>query len=306
MQPLQAIGNKRGPVEAAVSNFKLIKKVKDEAFDLEKLHQYTLLINSGVRDFQVAVVDNEDSRVLIFEDYALGNPQDHNDHLECIKSLFDSHELLQAGFWKQAVIGIKNSKFVQVPASLFSETAVADYLKFNAKVEENEIVLHCSSSPTDAVTVFAIHTGLHELLLGYYQNVPVKFVHQSHAIISGCVSYAQNDSPLYIYVDRFKLHIIYMRNNRLAYYNQFVIKEFADYVKYIMLVMKSMNMDQASSEVVLWGYIVKNSPHYEEFAKYIQNVMFGGRLPHLKFSYLFDEVEEHHYFDLFSLSLVSS
>lgn len=290
-------------MQAAISNFKLIKKVKDDKFDLEKLHQYTLLVNSGVRDFQVGVVDNEDNRVLFFEDFVLGDPKDHTEHFEAIKSLFESHELLQAGFWKQIIIGIKNSKFVQVPSSLFSEASSSEYLKFNAKVEDEEVVLHSSASSTDAVTVFAIHKGLHDLFMSFYQNVPVKFMHQSQALISGCLTCAQSDSPLYIYVDRFKLHILCLRNNRLTYYNQFAIKQFADYVKYIMLVMKSMNMNQETSEVVLWGYIGKNSPHYQEFVKYIQNVSFGGRLPHLKFGYMFDEVQEHHFFDLFSLSL---
>jgi hypothetical protein len=297
------IGSNPITLQTAVIQYKLIKKVKDEKFDLEKLQQYTLLINSGVRDFQVSVIDNLADRVLFFEDYVLGEPKDHNDHLESIKNLFDSHELLQAGFWKQVIIGIKNNKFVQVPTSLFSEDATADYLKFNAKIEDDETVLHSASSFTDAVTVFAIHTGLHQFLMGFYQNVPVKYIHQSHAMISGCLSYAQNDLPLYIYVDRFKLHILHLKNKKLTYYNQFVIKQFADYIKYIMLVMKSMNMDQQRSEVVLWGYIGKNSPHYLEFEKYIQNVSFGGRLPNLKFGYMFDEVQEHHFFDLFSLSL---
>lgn len=289
-------------MQVAAANSKLTKRVKDDKFDLERLHQYTLLLNSGVRDFQVCVVDNIDSTVLFFEDYVLNDPKDHSEHLEAIKSLFDSHELLQAGFWNQVIIGIKNSKFVQVPSTLFSESAASDYLKFNAKVEDDEMILHSASSATDAITVFAIHKGLYDLLLGYYQNVPVKFVHQSHALISGCLSYAQSDSPLYIYVDRFKLHILCLRNNRLTYYNQFAIKQFEDYVKYIMLVLKSMNMDQETSEVVLWGYIGKNSPHYQEFLKYIQNVKFGGRLSHLNFGYMFDEVQEHHFFDLFSLN----
>ena len=89
------------------------------------------------------------------------------------------------------------------------------------------------------------------------------------------------------------------------YYNQFVIKQFADYIKYIMLVMKGLNMDQATSQVVLWGYIGKNSPHYQEFSKYIHNVAFGGRPPHLKFGYMFDEVQEHHFFDLFAMNLLT-
>ena len=56
-------------METATAHHKLIKKIKDESFELEKLHQYVLLINTGVRDFQVSVVDSEDNRVLYFEDF---------------------------------------------------------------------------------------------------------------------------------------------------------------------------------------------------------------------------------------------
>jgi hypothetical protein len=114
------------------------------------------------------------------------------------------------------------------------------------------------------------------------------------------------DGPLYIYVDRFKLHIVSTANGKLLYYNQFVIKQFSDYIKYIMLVMKSLNMDQRTSQVVLWGYIGKNSPHYHEFYRYINNVVFGERPSYLQFSYLFDEVQDHHFFDLYSIHLLEA
>jgi hypothetical protein len=100
------------------------------------------------------------------------------------------------------------------------------------------------------------------------------------------------------------LHILYAPAGKLVYYNQFQIKQFSDYIRYIMLVMKSMGMNQETSQVVLWGYIGKNSPHYEEFVKYIRNVLFGDRAQHLKFGYLFDEIQDHHYFDLYSINLL--
>ena len=68
--------------------------------------------------------------------------------------------------------------------------------------------------------------------------------------------------------------------------------------------MKAMGMDQATSRVVLWGYIGNNSPHYQEFIKFVRNVSFGARPKHLKFGYLFDEMQDHHFFDLYSLSLL--
>ncbi len=40
------------------------------------------------------------------------------------------------------------------------------------------------------------------------------------------------------------------------------------------------------------------------FYKYISNVAFGTRPPQLKFGYVFDEAQEHHFFDLFSIHLI--
>src|SRR5690606_3625800 len=105
------------------------------------------------------------------------------------------------------------------------------------------------------------------------------------------------------YVDRFKLHILSCQKGKLVYYNQFAIKQFSEYIKYIMLVMNSLKMDQHTSQVVLWGYLGKNSPHYYEFYKYISNVTFGVRPPGLQFGYMFDEAQDHHFFDLYSMHL---
>jgi hypothetical protein len=73
-----------------------------------------------------------------------------------------------------------------------------------------------------------------------------------------------------------------------------------------MLVIKGLGMDQHTSEIVLWGYIGKNSPHYQEFVKYIKNISFGKRPSFLKFGFIFDEMQEHHFYDLFSVHLLNA
>ncbi|HNT51564.1 MAG TPA: DUF3822 family protein, partial [Cyclobacteriaceae bacterium] len=65
-------------MQATAQGFKLIKKIKDDRFDEEKLHQYTLLVQLGIRDLQVAIVDSEDSRLVFFEDYVLGDSNSHS------------------------------------------------------------------------------------------------------------------------------------------------------------------------------------------------------------------------------------
>ena len=102
-------------MQTATLSYKLIKKIKDEKFDEEKLQHYVLLIQLGIRDFQVAVVDGNDSRLIFFEDYVLSDINSHSELLGLLKTLFESHELLTAGFWKKVKVSIKNNKVIQVP-----------------------------------------------------------------------------------------------------------------------------------------------------------------------------------------------
>ena len=296
-------------MSSVATRHKLIKKIKDEKFDEEKLQRYILLTQIGAKDFQVAVIDSDDDRLIFFEDYVFNDVNSQTELQEALQMLFDSHEYLLAGFWKEVKVSIKNNKFIQVPASLFVEAAAAEYLGFNAAIDsDKESVQTCRNAKTDAVTIFAVQNDMLAWLKRVYVNTSVSIFHQSAALIEGVLTTADNreDQPLYVYVDRFKLHILFVKSGKLIYYNQFLIKQFADYVKYIMLVMKAMGMDQETSKVVLWGYIGKNSPHYQEFIKFVRNVSFGNRPAYLKFGYLFDEMQEHHFFDLFSLSLLVS
>lgn len=287
--------------------YKLIRKTKDELFDEEFIHQYHLLLNIGTRDLQLLVIDPESTKVLLLEDFVLPSLTSNEELLQILDQLFDSHPFLKAGFWKKIKVAIKSQKFVQVPQALFVEDSLADYLKFNANIDATqENFVYTTNKRAQAVTVFSVHKGLTDWLAKVYPSKNPVITHQSAALIEGTMDYAKTrtDSPLYIYVDRFKLHIVACSADQLIYYNQFAIKQFSDYIKYIMLVMKSLNMDQQTSQIVLWGYIGKNSPHYHEFYKYINNVTFGGHPSYLNFGYVFDEVQDHHFFDLYSIHLI--
>lgn len=183
-----------------------------------------------------------------------------------------------------------------------------DYLRFNAKLDlENEIILYSILPKSETVTIFAVPKKTKEWLDSVYAtNAPV-YTHQSGALIEGTLKLSKNqkDTALYIYVDRFKLHVLSVQKNKLYYYNQFSIQNFSDYVKYIMLVLKLLGLNQKNSQVLMWGYIGKNSPHYHEFYRYINNVTYGGRPDFLAFGYMFDEIQDHHFLDLYSIYLCS-
>jgi hypothetical protein len=294
-------------LQSAALNYRLIKKIKDERFDVEHINQYSLLIHVGPRDLQVGIIDSANDKMLLLEDYVFPSLSSQEELLDVLEALFDDHALLRAAFWKSVRVSIKNNKFVQVPEVLFVEESQGEYLRFNAQVNnEQEHVQSVISKQSRAATVFTFPKELKDWFTKLYPGTHLIFLHQSAVLIEGITRVSENrkDNPLYIFVDRFKLHIVSAKGGKLIYYNQFVIKQFSEYVKYIMLVMKTLNLSQETSQIVLWGYIGKNSPHYNEFYKYINNVVFGYRPKHLKFGYMFDEIQDHHFFDLYSMQLL--
>lgn len=264
------------------------------------------MIQIGVRDCQLAVIDSSNNQCLLLEDYIFASVTSHAALKRLLTSLFEEHHLLMAGFWKSVRISFKNSKFTLVPAALFVKEAVADYLKLNATVEPSqEEILYYKHIKSDAVCVFAVNKPIYEWLKTLYPNAEVGFIHQSSALTEGVIHYEKthHDNATYLYIDRFRLHIVTLKNGKLEYYNQFPVKQFNDYIRYIILVMKGLNRSQKNNHVVLWGYIGKESPHYKEFYRFIKNISFGDRPDYLKFGYVFDEIQDHHFFDLYSIHL---
>ncbi len=288
------------------TKYKLVHQVKDDKFDVDNLHQYNLLLQVGPRDLQISVIDSVSNQCLILEDYILASVKSYSELLSLLKEIFESHHLLTAGFWKKVRVAVKSNKFSLVPSSLFVKTNLEDYLSLNCTINpEKEEILYYKHIQSDAICVFAINKQLAEWFRELYPNTELGFIHQASAMLEGIINYAAQHSKnsMYLYIDRFKLHIVTLKKDKLEYYNQFVIKEFSDYIKYIMLVMKGLNRDQKTSDVVLWGYLGRESAHYNEFYKYIKNISFGDRPNYLKYGYVFDEVQDHQYLDLYSIHL---
>lgn len=293
-------------MKTVAKGYKLLKKIKDKDFDVDNLNQYNLHILSGNRDLQFTVSDAINGKCLLLEDYALSRVNTYKELVGILDDLYDNHQLLKAGFWKSVKIGIKNNKFSLVPSKLFDQDSLFDYLKLNCKVnKDTDQLLYYKHLKSDAVNCFAINKQLYNWFQGIYPTIKIGYVHQSSTLIEGVLAQISNypDDSIFLFVDRFKLHVVSSRNKKLEYYNQFSIKQFQDYVKYIMLVFNGLKRSQQTTNVVMWGYIGKQSTHYHEFIKYIKHVSFGERPKFYKYGFVFDELQDHYYFDTYNLHL---
>lgn len=288
------------------ATYKLVNKIKDGKFDVDNLQNYCLSMQIGIRDFQLCITDTATDTCVMLEDYSLEGVKTINTRLQVLAKLFENHHLLMAGFWKSIKLSLKSHKFSLVPSSHFVEEAVREYLSLNCAINEGiEDEFFYQHRTSNAVNVFAADKRLVSWVKSLYPNKEIKILHQGSALIEGILRYDDHtpEKTLFCIQDKGVLHMFVSENQKLHYYNQFSIKSGKDFLKYLMLVFKEFNMDQRKQKIVLWGSISSQSEQVKMLRKYIRNVVFGSKPSYLKFNYMFDELPEHQYFDLFSIYL---
>ncbi len=287
-------------------NYRLVKKIKDDKFDVEGLHHYDLAIQLSDTDFQLCISDSRTNNCLLLEDYILNDTDVIDNLIQTLSQLFESHHLLHAGFWNSVKFVIKNLKFSLVPGNLFDKDQLPEYLKLGSDIDLSQENIHYYKHiKTDAVAVFSADKKFATWLYSLYPNSTVHVIHQGNALIEGILNYEDHDSgkSMYIFTDRDHLSIIITNNRKLEFYNKFAYNTAAEYFKYVAATFQLYNLDQQHSKVIVWGNINKDAANFKELYKYFKRVSFGDKPKFLNFNYMFDEIDDHQYFDLYNTFL---
>ena len=288
-----------------LQKFKIFKKERDESFNIDSLDQYNLLLQFGPSDFQIGIVDSTDNKILLVEDYILPGVTGLQERLDCYAQIFNEHQLLLANFWKSVKISFKGRKFSIIPDNLFDGKNARVYLDINAAVDDHTDTIQVASLDAFGVKIiYSVETDVLGQLKKYYPVIRYHTAPQCAGLIHGFYDFiASSDTRAHcVFIDRFTLHQAVFKNRKLAFYNIFPINKFEDYTRFISMVSDDQRLDINKERIILWGFIGEKSTHLAELKKIFPGIELGRRPGGLKFGYVFDEIPEHHYFDLFGLN----
>lgn len=280
-------------------------KIKDEAFDVDLISQFDLCIQFQVHSFDLCVIDTNSQRCLLLESYKLPNYPDKSFE-ELISSIFEDHHFLMAGFWKNVKISFSNKQFSLVPATLFEESVREKYLTCHTSLDPQiHSVFYYKHSNPDAYNVFAGNSKIISSIKGFYSENKIKVVHHSSSLINGIMREQQSISlrTLYLFFQKDNFTLVIKRENSLEYCNTFSFSSPDEFIFYLMFVSTTLNINRKNSQLILFGDIDKESVHYSRLLQYFKFISFGTKPANLKFGYVFDEVADHQFFDLFSIYL---
>lgn len=285
---------------------KLTSKVKDESFNIDDLQNYNLYLNIGFESFEFCAVKNDNNKCIILEEYSFPKLNNDEDLLSELKKIWENHHLLKVGFWKKVRVSYKNQHFTFIPNSLYTKDNNADYLNFTSDFnsEKNGIGIykHISFS---GVNVFGYPKIIHSFIKGCYPKTNVEITHQSSSIIEACFRLKGNseEKNVSLYVENKHITITVVNKNELIFSNRFNYTSSEDFIYYILLIYKELNLDTEKDKLNVFGKIAPNSQIYDAIHKYIRHSAFGKRPKFLNFSYHFDEVFDHKFFNTYAIHL---
>ncbi|BDD03391.1 DUF3822 family protein [Aureibacter tunicatorum] len=282
--------------------FKAVKAIKDNKWlEIDDLHHFVLSLQLGERDFQISVIDPRSNRCLLIEDFIFEAPKNEVELVNFLDHLYDDHSLIIAGFWKEVRVNFKNSIFTFVPEEDFIEEQSDKYLQittdFNPAKHE---LFHDQLFDGKIINVFAVPTRLVEYFKNRYPAKEIKVYHQNSVLVEGAFRYTSKDNSnrMFLFIDRFVLHVWTINNGSLQFYNRYQINQFDEYIKYISLISKELDISNMIGDIPLWGFVGNKTPHFRQIQRHIPNIMLGQRPDEVKFGYQFDELEENNYFDI--------
>jgi hypothetical protein len=285
--------------------YSLDLKIKDTRFSIDDLQDYSLLLQSGEREFQLAVVDTKTNRCLLLEHYNLHNLNTEAEHQQLIEALFGDHHLLTAGFWHSVRFAVKNQRFSLIPAALFDKDQTEAYLRLTSPILPADKLLYYRHLKNSIITVFGAEQRFIDWLQHRYPNLKIQVIHHLSAFVEGVLHSPDHssDSDLFLLLENGMLTAVIAQGNKLRFANMFRCSEPSDFVRYVMMILQQFKLSQASTKVQLWGNITPDSSWFKELRPYLGNLSFGSRPPFLKYPFVFDEAAEQRFYDLFSLYL---
>jgi hypothetical protein len=288
------------------ATFTVRKKIRDDQFNVDSIDKYHLLLKLDETRLKICITDSISNRCLFLEDISIEKSLDHEGRIQVLESLFDEHAFLKAAFWKSVKCIVSSMHFTFVPAPLFDAEELESYLSLSTRYEAStESLLYYPHQNSEAVCAFSAPMALISWLSKTYPNGNLRFMHNTSPLIEGALHSTMplSKKQLYLFAEGDQLTGIVTLNGRLEFCNIFQFHKSEELLYYTMWILKELDMDPNEHEVVLFGDVTESSDYYLILYQYIRNISFGDKPSFLKFSYVFDEVNDHKYLDLYCMHL---
>lgn len=277
----------------------LVNSFVDEAFDAKKTSSYQLLLQIGIAKMLTGIYDKQKNKYIALETYSLANVHNFEGVADLIDDLFKQSKIAKNNFGAVTCVIVNNLSTI-VPTALYEEDRKKMYLKFNASLAGNELVVTDELRSLNAKNIFAIPFSIKAKLDAEYNNIT--YVHASSTLIDPLVAMNKNQTgkKLYVHIQETHFETVVIDGKNLVFYNTFNYQTPEDFIYYLLFVYEQLQLNPEKIETIFLGEIEKTSAIYTLANKYIRTLKFGARGEGADLSYQLQTLPKHFHFTLFN------
>ena len=287
-------------------NFNLV----DKSFDISKSEAYHLSIQLCKTGIAYSVLDIERNKYLAIENIELNNPLGFTFPVNAMQRAFNDNSVLRSKFKSVSAAYVDNQATL-VPTAIFDEGKAGEFLQLNLNNEKGTFDAGLASthkgefandtlSELKSVNLYYFSEEAKNLLQGAYQNIVIRH-HSSILIQSAMLRYKnQHKKVLLVHFHKDSFEILAIDENQLTIYNSFSCQSKEDFVYYILYVCEQLLLNPEKIETEVIGELDKNSSYYSMLYTYIRNITISKRPDNFEYSYQFEDIPAHYYYNLFS------
>ncbi|MFL1895133.1 DUF3822 family protein [Aquimarina sp. 2-A2] len=256
---------------------------------------YTLSIQVSLNGLSFCC-KNSDNEVLTLVSKSFDMQLSPELVLDKIKGYFDELEELQADFKTIEVI-YQNDLYTLVPAPLFDEGMLKEYLSTNIKVLDTDFIAFDELPQRDMVIVYVPYANINNYFFENFGSFTYK--HSTTILVDTLSGYEKHATTQRIYVNihTVSFDCIAFEKGKLLLCNTFSCESKEDFLYYLMFVVEQLSFNPEVFELIFLGTITKDDPYYLIAYQYIRHLSVGTPDNKAKILNTTDSTP-HHYFTL--------
>lgn len=284
------------------STFSPLVSLVDETYSEELSSSYHLSIEVANNGISYAILDTIRNKYIVLETYAFQKTAGVEALAQEIKNLLEQKGNLGKAF-SSVTISFFSSKFTLIPKALFDASLTDKYLQFNAPLLDSEAILTDNIKNFESQCVYAVNKKLLQVFQDRYPKAV--YLHTLSSLLEILSSSFKNVSGknVIIHLQQSHFEMIVIEEKKLIFANVFSYQSSEDFLYYTLFVCEQLKLNPENLELLLLGEVEKNSAIYSILCKYVRNVKFGKRSELFEYSYAFDSIPSHFYYNIFSQAL---
>lgn len=278
-------------------------KYRDEALNTANTERYVLSIQFALDGFSFAVLSRELGKFLALETFSMKDTDTSIKFCKKLDAFFESYSWLKNPFHDVYVL-FESPKSTLVPEPLFDESEKGLFMNFNQELSAYEQLRSDYLKNTDAYLIYTLPDCFKYRIDRYIREKHL--LHFASPLIESLlITYKNKDvsNKVFLHVRRSFLDIIILNSQGLRFFNSFQYSMPEDLIYYLLFVFDQLEFNPEDVELQLMGDIRKLSREYELLYTYVRNVDFESPTSRFGYSYVFDKVPGHMYYNLFNVNI---